>query len=583
MAAVLEISMLKNPNAAARKAWLPQAGRRFLFLSAFALPALVICWGSTLRADAPARHAAAKEHKPHHAGKEPALPHSADPVVNFINQQIRQGWTDNEVIPSAAADDEEWLRRVHLDLVGHIPRGNEVERFRRDKNSGKRAEVVDKLLDDPGYVRNWTTLWTNLTIGRKQVRFVSRNGMEQFFREAFAQNRPWNEVVRDLVAAEGRSDENGAVNYLLAQMALNDEAVQATAKTTRLFMGLQVQCTQCHNHPFNEWKQDQFWQINSFLRQTRRFNHRRFDPASGRQIDDYSELVDGNFSGPVFFEKRSGEMQVAYPIFFNTKVDPGGETNRRKELARLMTSGENPPIARAMVNRTWAYFLGCGFTTPVDDMGPHKPPSHPELLDRLSQEFVNNHYDLKRLIRWICNSEAYHLTSRAGKKNTVDDPARGHAPLFSRVYPKPLDAEQLYDSLLVATETERAGQTNWGKVQKQRDEWLQQFIIAFGTDENDEASTFNGTVPQALLMMNGPLVQKAISAEGGTFLNAVLDTDTPDERKIQRLYLAALSRSPHDREESAAMSLLEASPDRLSGYQDLFWALLNSNEFIINH
>jgi hypothetical protein len=216
-------------------------------------------------------------------------------------------------------------------------------------------------------------------------------------------------------------------------------------------------------------------------------------------------------------------------------------------------------------------------------MGPHKPPSHPELLDRLSQEFVKSGYDLKKLIRWICDSEAYSLTSRAGKKNAVDDPARGHVPLFSRVYSKPLEAEQLYDSLLMATTAQNSGETNWTDAQKQRDEWLQQFIIAFGTDENDEASTFNGTIPQALLMMNGPLIQKAISAEKGSFLYSVLDSDSSDEKKIQRLYLATLSRHPRGRDESAAANLLESDRDKLIGYQDLFWALLNSNEFIINH
>jgi hypothetical protein len=547
-------------------------------VSAFWLALWLASTATGLAADQVRSHASTRVGK-----KEAAPPRSSDPVVSFVDQQIRQGWTENDVVPSAAADDEEWFRRVHLDLVGHIPAWNEIERFHRDKNPAKRAAVVDKLLDSPGYVRNWTTIWTNLTIGRQSVRFVSRIGMERFFREAFAQNRPWNEVVRDLVAAEGRSDANGAVNYLLAQMTNNDEAVQATAKTTRLFMGIQVQCTQCHNHPFNEWKQDQFWQINSFLRQTRRINHRKFDSTSGRQVDDYAELIPGNFSGPVFFEKRSGEMQVAYPIFFDAKVDPGNETDRRKELARLMTSGENPLIAKAMVNRTWAHFLGCGFTSPVDDMGPHKPPSHPELLERLSQEFVKSGYDLKRLIRWICDSEAYNLTSRAGKKNAVDDPARGHAPLFSRTYPKPLEAEQLYDSLLIATTAQDSGETNWGEAQKQRDAWLQQFIIAFGTDENDEANTFNGTIPQALLMMNGPLVQKAIGAEKGSFLCSVLESDTMEDKKIQRLYLATLSRHPHGNEESAAESLLESDRDKLTGFQDLFWALLNSNEFIINH
>ncbi len=241
-------------------------------LVAFGLVFMLACSTTRSSADEARRHA---------ASKEAASLRSTDPVVSFIDQQIRQGWADNDVVPSAAADDAEWFRRIHLDLVGHIPPWNEIDRFHRDKNPAKRAALVDKLIDSPGYVRNWTTIWTNLTIGRKTVRWVSRTGMERFFREAFAQNRPWNEVVHDLVAAEGRSDENGAVNYLLAQMTTNDEGVQATAKTTRLFMGIQVQCTQCHNHPFNEWKQDQFWQINSFLGRRGAVDHRKFDPASG--------------------------------------------------------------------------------------------------------------------------------------------------------------------------------------------------------------------------------------------------------------------------------------------------------------
>ncbi len=501
----------------------------------------------------------------------------------FIDQQIQQGWAENDVAPSAPADDEEWLRRAYLDLVGHIPRWSEVERFRKDKNPEKRAALVDRLLDNPEFVRHLTTIWTNLAIGRQTPRRIDRAGMQRFFREAFAENRPWNEVVYDLVAAEGRSDKNGAVNYLLTQLANRDEAVLATAKTTRLFLGIQLQCAQCHNHPFDPWKQEQFWQINSFLRQTQRVDHRRFDAATGQQVVDYSELVSNGFSGPVYFEKRSGEMQIAYPRFFDNQVDPGPETNRRKELARLMTIGDKPLIARAMVNRTWGHFFGYGFSNPVDDIGSLHPPSHPELLERLSQEFAKSRYDVRKLIRWICNTEAYGLTSRAGKKNSKDDPALGRAPLFSRMYPKALDAEQLYDSLIVATQADQSGQPDWAAAQKQRDEWLQQFVIAFGTDENDEATTFNGTIPQALLMMNGPLIQKAISADKGSLLNAVLAEEGSDHKKVQRLYLATLSRHPSSRELSTAQILIESNRDRFAGYQDLFWALLNANEFIINH
>ena len=373
------------------------------------------------------------------------------------------------------------------------------------------------------------------------------------------------------------------MNYLLAQMVNNDEAVQATAKTTRLFMGVQVQCTQCHNHPFNEWKQDQFWQINSFLRQTRRINHRKFDSASGRQIDDYAELVSGNFSGPVFFEKRSGEMQVAYPIFNDAKVDPGSDTNRRRELAHLMTSGDNPLIARAMVNRTWAHFMGCGFTTPVDDMGPHKPPSHPELVDRLSQEFVKSGYDVRRSSAGSATVKP--TTSRAGRERRTPSTIRPAAT--SRSSAGCIPSHSRLSSFTIRSSwqpaPENSGETNWAEAQKQRDAWLQQFIIAFGTDEVDEANTFNGTIPQALLMMNGPLVQKAVSAEKGSFLCSVLESESDETRKIQQLYLAALSRHARGHEESAAQNLLESERDKLAAFQDLFWALLNSNEFIINH
>ena len=502
---------------------------------------------------------------------------------DFINAQIRQAWADNEVSPSGAADDSEWIRRAYLDIVGHIPPAYEVEPFLRDRNRAKRAELIDRLLENPDYARHWTTVWTNLTVGRQMQQGINRKALEKFFREAFGRNRPWNEVVFDLVSAEGHNEKNGAVNYLLAQMANPDEGVQATAKTTRLFLGIQVQCTQCHNHPKNQWKQEQFWQFNSFFRQARRVDHRKYDPSNGMMVSDFTELVLDNFSGPVFFEKRSGLMEVAYPTYFETRVSPEQGTDRRTELARLMTEGEKPLIAAALVNRMWGHFFGFGFTQPLDDMGPHNPPSHPELLDRLSADFVAGGYDLKQLVRRICNSEAYQLTSAMGKGNASDNPAAGELPLFSRVYVKTMEAEQLFDSLLVATDAHRTGRTSWEDSELQRDAWLSQFVIAFGNDEKEETTTFNGTIPQALAMMNGELVQRAISTDAGGFLNRVLTSKDSESEKIRKLYIAALCREPSRREAAAARQLLQENPDPAAGYQDLFWALLNSNEFILNH
>ena len=501
-------------------------------------------------------------------------------VIATINAKIRQSWEDNEVKPSPVADDEEWLRRVYLDVVGHVPPVEEIEKFVTDKDAAKRAKVVEKLLDDPAYVRNWTTVWTNLAIGQQTPDKTSRLGMQRFFREAFAKNRPWNEVVHDLVAAEGHFEENGATNFLLAQMTMQDEGVLATAKTTRLLLGIQVQCTQCHNHPFNDWKQDQFWQYNAFFRQARRVDHEKYDPKTGRMEDDYSELVTGGDAGPVFFEKRNGLMQVAYPEYGGKKVEAEAGVNRRAELAKLMQADADHQLARAFVNRMWGQYFGYGFTRPVDDMGPHNAPSHPELLDYLAEQFVAARYDAKRLARWITSSEPYGLTSRMSKENEFDNPAAGETPLFSHMYVKRMTAEQLYDSLIIATEAHKSGRSSWDDAEKQRQVWLGQFVTTFGTDEGDEATTFNGTIPQALMMMNGELVKNAISAENGSFLNDVLTTEKTPNNAVRRLYLAALGRKPNGREQAVALQLLKASPNPLAGYQDLFWALLNSNEFI---
>ncbi|MFT5091886.1 MAG: DUF1549 domain-containing protein [Planctomycetales bacterium] len=532
---------------------------------------------------------------------------SSGEIIKFINERIRQNWTDNEVGASPVANDDEWIRRVHLDIVGHIPEADVVESFLKDDDQAKRSKLIDKLLDDDAYIRNFTTVWTNLCIGRRPIRRVSRAGMQKFFREAFARNRPWDEVVYDIISAEGHFEENGAVNFLLAQMTMPDEQVQATAKTTRLFMGIQVQCTQCHNHPFNDWQQSQFWQFNSFFRQTKRINHRKPDPETGRLVDDYSEIVFENFDYPVFYEKRNGLLQMADPAFMGDVVTKAeavtNETNLRESLAKIAIEGENPLVAQAMVNRTWGQFFGYGFTRPVDDMGPHNAASHPELLERLSSEFVKSNYDLKQLVRWICNSEAYNLTSqyKAGIKgsdddwkrdaeglpidpgNGIDNPSAGEIPLFSHLYMKSMEAEQLYDSLIVATNAHRSGRSSWDQAEQQRQRWLQQFVIAFGTDEGDETTTFNGTIPQALMMMNGELVGNAVNADKGSYLREALGEEGKDTDRIKRLYLATLSRMPNSREISTAKKLMGGSSDPLSAYQDLFWALLNSNEFIFVH
>lgn len=557
-----------------------QSGRSFFRLFGSTGLALTLSvFGSSLLAD--------EAKKSDEAGAPAAVEGGEVPLGEFIDQQIRQGWQDNEIEASAPATDEEWVRRIYLDLLGRIPTMEEARKFLADDSPRKRSVLVEELLGHEDYVRNFTTVWSNNCIGRGAPQRVSRTGMEKFFREAFARNRPWNEIVVDLVTASGHYEENGAVNYTLAQMQNADEGVQLTAMTARLFLGLQVQCTQCHNHPFNKWQQDQFWEYNSFFRQVGKIDHRKLDPNTGRMVDDYSEVVWQEFSGPVYYEKRSGVMQVAYPRFQGKEVDPGVGVDRRVEFGKLITQsvdGAPPQIAQAMVNRTWSHFFGYGFTRPVDDMGPHNPASHPDLLDRLSREFVAANYDVKELIRWIVSSEAYSLTSQYGDKNKIDDPAAGEVPLFSHMYLKSMQAEQMYDSLIVASNAHKSGKGGWGAQEEQRRRWMQQFVVAFENDENDESTTFNGTIPQALMMMNSELMEKACSVERGSFLFESMSSPGNEAQKIQELYLAALSRNPTKSEIGKVQRMLKSyGNQKLMGYQDLFWALLNSNEFVFIH
>lgn len=524
-------------------------------------------------------------------------PQRADEVVASIDALLQAAWKDAGVKPSEAAPDGEWCRRVYLDLIGRIPSSDELLDFLNDDEDDKRQQLVDNLLDSDEYIYHWATIWTNLLIGRTggtdRRSLVDRDGLQKYLRDSLASEKPYDVMVHDFITATGvnkpgEENFNGAVNFLLNN--LEDNAAQATATTSRLFLGVQVQCTQCHNHPFNEWKQNQYWGMNAFFRQTRALRTRE-----GRDILSV-ELIDEDFPGEggdnpleatVFYENRRSTLNAIFPTF----IDGTELTNhsgyvedvvRREELAKLIL--DSPQLPMAIVNRTWGQLLSYGFTKPVDDMGPHNPPSNPDLLQHLSDQFVANGYDLKELLRWITASQAYALSSRANSDNASDDPTAGSTPLFSKFYLRQMSAEQLYDSLIVATAADEAGRGSYEDRQQIRLQWLQQFTIAFGTDEGDEASTFNGTIPQTLMMMNGELVHDATCGKPGSFVYELAMSDMKDRQKVERLYLAALSRKPAPKELAMANKVWAArGGDSLEAMKDLWWVLLNCNEFILNH
>jgi hypothetical protein len=533
-------------------------------------------------------------------GAERVIPTSAvtdNDIINFINEQIRAGWKDAGIGPSAPATDGEWCRRVYLDILGRVPTVEELKAYLASGGPDKKAKLVEKLMgegSDPAaeqyleeYARNFTTIYSILLVGRPPAQnanreMVNRPGMNAYLRGSFLRNKPWDKMVDELVSARGTTAPdspqfNGATNFLVNK--LQENAAEATARTAKYFLGIQVQCTQCHNHPFNDWKQDQFWGLNAFFRQTRAIQAR-----TGRDVD-YVTLDNEDFAGEgnnpkeaeIYYELRNGVLQVAYPTFVDgTKINSSGyvnEVDRRAELGKLIIKHEN--FGKAAVNRMWGHFLGYGFTKPVDDMGPHNPVSHPELLDRLGKEFAARGHNMKQLIKWITLSEAYSLSSKSTPRNKKDDPSLGEKPLFSHFYVRQMQAEELYESLLAAT---KAGTGSYEEQQQKKADWLRQFTVTFGNDEGDEATTFDGTIPQVLMLMNGALVNDALT---GQFMDQLIGAGASPKDKVEHLYLATLSRKPSSQELTFALSARERN--RGDSLRDVFWALLNSNEFIFNH
>ena len=526
---------------------------------------------------------------------------NADSVIYQINSLVEQGWKDFEIQPSQDAEDGQWCRRVFLDVIGRIPTVTEVEQFVDSKDPDKKKKLVESLMYDDEYTeefaRNWTTVWSNILIGRtggtENRTMTSREGLQKYLRDSFAREKSYDQMCQELVTATGTTtpgdpDFNGATNFLIDKVNA-EQAALATSATTRIFLGLQVQCTQCHNHPFNDWKQQKYWETNAFFRQARAFRG-PMEIADGGS----ARLADQDFAGEtgrnrdeaeIFYEKRNGLVSVAYPVFVDgTKIERSGYVNvvnRREEFAKMMVA--SPFFGKAMVNRTWAHFLGYGFTSPADDLGPHNSPSNPALLDFLGMEFANNGFDFRQLILWITLSKPYQLSSRSTKTNAADDPLLGSTPRFSHFYLRQMQAEQLYESLLSAT---RAGESRGSYEEQERikSRWLQQFSSAFGTDEGQESTTFNGTIPQVLMLFNGEMVRQAISSTDGTLINKLAESGKNYNSSVEHLFLSLLSRKPTSREKSMANAFLGAqNGNQKEALKDVSWVLLNTNEFIFNH
>lgn len=514
-------------------------------------------------------------------------------VVSYINSTLAQSWKANEVQPSPAASDEEWCRRVYLRLLGRIPTVDEVRKFAADRKADKRERLVTQLMDGEGYVEqfasHWAGVWTNLLIGRTlggdAEALASREGLEQFLRQSLAAKKPYYELVYDLLTAEGTAqpgskDYNGAVNFLVA--SLGKDATLATARTSRVFLGQQLQCAQCHHHPTNEWGQQNYWAMNAFFRQAR-----------VQQVAGVTHLTDEDFvdrktvttKGEVYYELPNGTIGATGPMFVDgTKIEQSGkleDVNRRQELARLVIN--SPQLSSALVNRLWSHYFGYGFTSPVDDIGPQNQPTHPELLGKLSEQFAAHNYDVRKVMKWLVLSDAFGRSSRITSSNLKDAPDAGSVPLFSHYYTRQMQAEEVYNSLLIAADLRKKA-PNQKELETARVDWLAQFNRPMGTDDSEEETHFNGSVRQSLIMMNGDLMRRAVNSGDGSFLKSLQQSNLKVEEKVEHLFLAALSRQPSKREQEAVRQIVAQNANNpAAALEDIWWSLLNSNEFILDH
>ncbi len=536
-------------------------------------------------------------------------------AVLLINEKLDDGWKKNKITPSRQATDAEFLRRATLDIVGRIAKPSEIEQFYKDPEATRRSLLIDRLLDSEDYPRHWANMWSNWLLGRAGT-FGSgqyHDAMNVWLEDQFAENVSYDKIVTALLTATGSNKDSGAVNFILAHMGEqvknpgddpkrveregHYEMLPLTSRITRLFLGTQVQCAQCHDHPFlGNLKQNQFWGINAFLRQVKR------SPEGAMMVNRQGSMpelkldddVKVNVRPLAYYEKRNGvilrQRAEFLPAGPGKKPEELDETkqglDRRKYLAEYLVAHDNFP--KAAVNRMWGTFFGKGFVNPIDDFNDQNQPSNPELLNELGAQFKHYNYDLKKLIRWMCNSDAYNLSCVANKTN--ESPEK--ETQFSRMLMKSMTPEQLFESLMLATNAEIAESKEGKKDLKKK--WLESLISSFGDDEGNEVN-FNGTVVQALMMMNGKEINDAITRKDKGTVDLAIRTSRSDAEVITKLYLAALNRQPTQKEVFTIKNELFPLADlRLrvkdneranlnNRYYDLFWALLNCNEFLLNH
>jgi len=504
------------------------------------------------------------------------------PEHSYVDKHINAKLKKMQILPSEVCTDAEFIRRVSLDLAGQPPKPERVRDFLADTRVSreKRERLVDELIASRDYVEFWANKWADLlqcnseNIGEKGI-WLYRD----WIRRSIQENKPYDKFVRELITAEGSSYQNPAVNYFRV-LRTPDKITEDVSQT---FLGTRFNCNKCHDHPFEKWTQDQYYEFGAY------FARVAIKPgAVGSQRipvgENYSvtneEVVYRNYNGgEVKHPKTDGAVTPKVP--FGQAKSASGDDDRRESFVNWLISKENPLFAKSMANRMWSYFFGRGIIDPVDDIRAGNPPSNPALLDALTDDFVKSGFDMKKLMRAICLSRTYQLSMQSNKWNEDD------AINFSRAIPRRLSAEQMVDAVSVATghrprfaglpANMRAVELPDGKVAGN------DFLSLFGRPKRQSACecerTSNLTLSHAMSLINGATIGEAVSAPNNR-IQKIIESEKDDKRVVEEIYLSCLSRLPSEKEVNAID--LSSGASRLETAQDLAWALMNSPAFLFN-
>jgi hypothetical protein len=529
---------------------------------------------------------------------------SNPPENNYVDRHVHAKLKMLNILPSELCTDQEFLRRVYLDLCGILPQPEEVSTFLADSSADKRPRLIDQLLERPEFADFWTHKWLDLLrSNRLTIQIKGSHAYRQWLRNHIAHNTPWSQVVRDLLTANGSTFANPSANYFRGTYNNRAPVVvrepTALAETTaQLFFGIRLQCAQCHNHPYERWTQDDYYHMAAWFAQVKA----KADPVQpGIAPPPYQWQL--REDAIVIFSARTGEVtqprtgQVMAPKVpgMPAPVIPPGK-DRREVLADLITSKENPFFARATVNRLWFHMFGKGIVDAPDDFRDSNPPANDPLLDALAKDFADHNYDMKHVLRTMANSRTYQLSAHANEANQDDDRYFSHA-LVKR---KRLSAEVLLDAICAATqvpekftgfpEGTRAVQLPDGQVIDTGGRYASwdrhPFLKAFGQPAREASCECERegdlNLARALELKNGTFVRQKVQTPDNR-IGKLLARKVPDAAILKELFLATLSRLPQPDEARAALDVVAKTADKRAAWEAVQWALLNTNEFLFRH